>query len=120
MVLSNNSRFLYICNANDNSVSVIDLEKSAVIETLNTALYAEAPAGSTPNGLALSADEEYLYIANADNNCLAVFNVKLPGRSEAKGFIPTGWYPSNVKVIEKTIWVANGKGFTSIGKSHRP
>ena len=120
MILSKSGQYLYVCNANDNSVSVIDLQKKAVIETLNTALYADAPSGSTPNGLALSNDEEYLYIANADNNCLAVFEVENPGRSQAKGFIPTGWYPTNVKVVGKTIWVTNGKGLTSLPNPKGP
>ncbi|TDH28647.1 hypothetical protein EXU57_00790 [Segetibacter sp. 3557_3] len=120
MVLSKNGRYLYVCNANDNTVSLIDLEKGAVIETLNTALFADAPAGSTPNGLALSANEEYLYIANADNNCLSVFEVEHPGKSVSKGFIPTGWYPTNVKVINKQIWVTNGKGLTSLPNPRGP
>lgn len=120
MVLSKNGRFAYVCNGNENTVSVIDLNKSAVIETLNTALYPDAPNGSTPNGLALSADDKTLYIANATNNCLAVFNVATPGMSKAEGFIPVGWYPTSVKVIGKNIWVANGKGFTSMANPHGP
>ncbi len=120
MVLSKNGRYLYVCNGNENTVSVIDLNKNAVIETLNTALYADAPNGSTPNGLALSADEKTIYIANATNNCLAVFDVSKPGLSKAKGFIPAGWYPTSVKVIGKNIWVANGKGFTSMANPLGP
>lgn len=120
MVLTKNNTFLFVCNANDNTVSVIDLNKNAIIETLNTALYADAPSGSTPNGLALSADEKRLYIANADNNCLAVFDVSKPGSSVAKGFIPTGWYPTSVKVVGKNIWVANGKGFSSMANPWGP
>jgi YVTN family beta-propeller protein len=120
MVLSNNERYLYVCNGNENTVSVIDMNKNAVIETLNTALYADALNGSTPNGLALSADQKTIYIANATNNCLAVFDVSKPGLSKAKGFIPVGWYPTNVKVIGKNIWVANGKGFTSMANPQGP
>lgn len=120
IITSRNGRYLYVCNANDNSVSVIDVEKQAVIETLNTALYADAPSGSTPNGLALSEDQHTLYIANADNNCLAVFDVSAPGASTSKGFIPVGWYPTSVKVINKKIWVANGKGYTSMANPYGP
>ncbi len=91
MVLTANGRYLYVCNSNDNTVSVIDLSKNAVIETLNTALYADALTGSTPNAVALSKDEKTLYIANADNNWLTVFNVSTQGQRKSKGFIPTGW-----------------------------
>ncbi len=118
--LSKNGKYLFVANANDNSVSVIDLTAKRVVETLNTALYPDAPNGSTTNGLALSADEKTLYIANADNNCLAVFDVSMPGSSKSKGFIPVGWYPTNVKVIGHKIYVANGKGFSSMANPYGP
>lgn len=113
MTITKDGRYLFSANANDNSVSVIDLKARKVLETLNTALYPNAPAGSTPNGLALTADGKQLLIANADNNCLAVFDVSKPGRSQSLGFIPTGWYPTSVKVVGKKVLVANGKGMAS-------
>src|SRR5262249_40222694 len=100
-------------NAQDNSVSVIDLQKQSVIETLDAALYPGSPSGSTSNALALSEDEKTLYVANADNNCLAVFDVSKPGSSFSRGFIPVGWYPTALTVNGKKVFVANGKGFTS-------
>lgn len=118
--ISKNGQYIFVANANDNSVSVIDLKKQKVAETLNAALYPDAPNGSTTNGVALSADEKTLYIANADNNCLAVFDVSKPGSSKSKGFIPVGWYPTCVKVIGKKIFVANGKGFTSLPNPKGP
>ena len=120
LCLNKNGKYLFVANANDNSVSVIDLQQRKVIETLNTALYADAPNGSTTNGLALSEDEKTLYIANADNNCLAVFDVSEPGHSKSKGFIPVGWYPTCVKVIGKKIFVTNGKGFSSMANPYGP
>jgi len=118
--LSSNGKYLYAANANDNSVSVIDVVHQKVIETLNAALFPNAPSGSTSNGVALSPDEKTLYIANADNNCLAVFDVSKPGFSLSKGFIPVGWYPTNVKAIGKKIFVSNGKGFTSMANPKGP
>jgi YVTN family beta-propeller protein len=120
LLLTQNGKYLFVANANDNSVSVIDIKQRKILEVLNAALYPDAPSGSTSNGLALSTDEKTLYIANADNNCLAVFDVSNPGFSKSKGFIPTGWYPTNVKVIGKKIYVSNGKGFFITGKSLRP
>jgi YVTN family beta-propeller protein len=114
LCLTKNGKYLYVANANDNSVSVINVAQRKVIETFNTALYPDAPNGSTTNGLALSVNEKTLYIANADNNCLAVFDVTKPAASSSKGFIPTGWYPTSVKVIGRKIYVANGKGFSSL------
>lgn len=115
--LSQNGTYLYVANANDNSVSVINIKQRKVLETLNAALYADAPTGSTTNSVALNDDEKTLYIANADNNCLAVFNVSVPGKSVSKGFIPLGWYPTCVRVAGNKIFVANGKGFTSMANA---
>ena len=115
-----NGKYLFVANANDNSVSVIDIKNAKVIETLSSSLFAAAPPGSTTNAVALSGDEKTLYIANADNNCVAVFDVSKPGFSQSKGFIPVGWYPTCVKVIGKKIWVTNGKGFSSLANPNGP
>jgi YVTN family beta-propeller protein len=120
LLLNKRGTILFVANANDNSVSVIDAKQKKVLEVLNAALYPDAPQGSASNGLALSDDEKTLYIANADNNCLAVFDVSKPGFSSSKGFIPTGWYPTNVKVIGKKIFVSNGKGFESYANPYGP
>ncbi|HMH20202.1 MAG TPA: beta-propeller fold lactonase family protein [Puia sp.] len=120
LCLTKNDRTLFVANANDNSVSVIDVQNRKVLETLNAALYSDAPSGSTTNALALSENEKTLYVANADNNCLAVFDVSQPGSGRSKGFIPVGWYPDAVRVTGKKIWVANGKGLSSMPNPDGP
>lgn len=120
LILNKSGKYLFVANANDNSVSVIDTRLQKVIEVISAALFPTKLTGSTTNGLALSADEKTLYIANASNNCLAVFNVSTPGKSSSMGFIPTGWYPTNVRVIGKKIFVANGKGFSSMANPRGP
>ncbi|HXD78082.1 MAG TPA: beta-propeller fold lactonase family protein [Puia sp.] len=120
MCLTRNGRWLFVANANDNSVSVIDLRNRKVVETLNAALYPGSLPGSTTNALALSGDEKTLYVANADNNCLAVFDVSKPGGGLSKGLIPVGWYPTAVQVIGDKIWVANGKGMSSMANPFGP
>ncbi len=120
MCITADGNWLFVANANDNNVSVIDTRAGRVVETLNSALYPDSPSGSTTNGVALSRDEKTLYIANADNNCLAVFDVTVPGRSKGKGFIPTGWYPTSVRVSGDRILVTNGKGMTSLPNPYGP
>lgn len=120
IIQNRTGKYLFVANASDNSVSVIDAKARKVIEVISTALYPTRLSGSTTNGLALSEDEKTLYVANADNNCLAVFNVSNPGKSSSKGFIPTGWYPTNVRVAGKKIFVSNGKGFTSMANPDGP
>ncbi len=120
LLLSKTGAYLFVANANDNSVSVIKTATKKVVESFSTTLYPTRLTGSTTNGLALSADEKTLYIANADNNCLAVFDVTTPGKSHSKGFIPVGWYPTNVKTIGAKILVANGKGYSSMANPQGP
>ena len=113
MLLSPDGKLLYVCNSNDNSVSVIDLQTKRVIETLDAAMYPNSPSGSTSNSLALDSKTNTLFIANANNNCVAVFDVDVKGKSFSKGFIPVGWYPTSVRFVDGKLWVANGKGMTS-------
>ena len=111
LCLTSNGRILYVANANDNTVSVVDVVASKVLETLNSAIYPGSLTGSTTNGVALSANEKTLYVANADNNCLAVFDVRSPGAATSMGYIPTGWYPTCVRVIGKKYICCQWKGF---------
>ena len=120
LCISHNGKLLFVSNANDNTVSVIDLKKSTVLETLNTSVHPTQLSGTTSNSVAISNDDKTLYVANADNNCLAVFDVSKAGASYSLGFVPTGWYPSVVRVIDKKLFVANGKGFSSLPNPYGP
>jgi len=103
---------LFVACASSNSVSVVDMKRGIVTETIITSLFPNAPEGSTPDALAIAPDGETLYVANADNNCVAVVDIKAPSRSQVKGYIPTGWYPTSVAVTPdgKTLLVGVGKG----------
>lgn len=120
LCLSRNGKYLYVANANDNTVSVIDLKHSKVLETLNTAVFPTQLSGTTSNSVALANDGKTLYVANADNNCLAAFDVSTPGSSKSLGYVPTGWYPSVVRVIDSKLYVANAKGLSSLPNPHGP
>jgi YVTN family beta-propeller protein len=120
LLLDKKGKFLYVADANDNAVSVVNTATRKIVETISTALYPTRLTGSTSNGLALSQSGKTLYIANADNNCLAVFDVTVPGSSKSKGFIPVGWYPTNVKMLGNKILVSNGKGFSSMANPKGP
>ena len=120
LVLTKDGKYLFVAHGNDNTVSVIETATHIKIETLSASLYPDSPIGTTPNGLALNTDETKLFIANADNNCLAVFDIADKGKSKSLGFIPTGWYPTAVKLIGDKIFVANGKGFSSLPNPKGP
>jgi DNA-binding beta-propeller fold protein YncE len=116
MLLGPGGKVLYVANANENTVTVHDLEqRGKAVATIGTAIDPRAPAGCTPNALALTPDGAMLLVANADTNDIAAINVTEPKESTPLGFIPTGWYPTCVRVARdgKTIWIANGKGVSS-------
>ncbi len=98
--------------ANSNQVAVIDTLRGMVTETIFTALFPNAPEGSTPDAVAISPDGQKLFVANADNNCIAVVDISVPSRSQVQGFIPTGWYPTSVAVTPdgRRLLVGVGKG----------
>jgi DNA-binding beta-propeller fold protein YncE len=122
MIITKNDRRLFVTDANNNSVSVVDLKKGKETERINTALKPDIPFGSTPNAVSFNGDESVLFIANADNNYLAVFNISEPGESKSLGFIPVGWYPTSVKYLKgkNELLVANGKGLSSLPNPHGP
>ena len=103
---------LFVACASSNNVYVIDTKTGTVQETIFTALFPRAPEGSTPDALCIAPDGESLFVANADNNCIAVIDVEHPRRSEVRGFIPTGWYPTAIAITpdEKHLLVGVGKG----------
>jgi YVTN family beta-propeller protein len=131
MILSPKGRFLYVANANGDTVSAIDTNSEVVVETIDCRPEARFPFGSGVNALALSPGGRTLYVTNATNNCLAVIALagkarELPegdpaGKSILRGLIPTAWYPGAVLVSAdgKKLFVANVKGVGSLA-SFRP
>lgn len=103
---------VFVANANENRVAVVDPATARTVEWLSTAADPDAPAGDTPNGLALDDSTGRLYVANAGANHVAVFDVHEPGDSRAIGYIPVGWYPTAVRrsAVNGMLVVANGKG----------
>ena len=106
---------IFVACASSDCVSVIDTRRGIVVETIHTALFPRAPEGSTPDALAIAPDGKTLFVANADNNDVAVIDVAAPGRSQVKGFIPTGWYPTAVAVSPdgKQLLIGVGMGLRS-------
>lgn len=122
ILLTKDGSHLFAANANNNSVSVVNLKTDKVTETINSALSPDVPYGSTTNAVCFNKDESVLYVANADNNYLALFDISEPDRAKSLGFIPVGWYPTAVKfdAASGQILVANGKGLTSMANPEGP
>jgi YVTN family beta-propeller protein len=110
---------LFVANGNRNTVSVIDVATSRAVEEIDVGLRPSDLPGTTPNALSLDPSGKTLYVANADNNSLAVVDVSKPGHSAARGFIPTGWYPTAVTFAAGKLVAANGKGVASEANAAR-
>ncbi len=122
MIISANGKFLYTANANGETVSVISTATDTVCETIPTSPAPGKLAASSPNGLALSPDGNTLYVTLGGDNAIEVLQLGAGiGGSASKtaiaGLIPTAWFPLAVRTGQdgKTLYVANSKGFGSIG-----
>ena len=128
MAVSPNGGFLYVANANSDSVSIIDTHMDKVVETVLCRPETRLPFGSGCNAVAVSPDGATLYVASGTNNCIAVVRLAAgssygdgagrPAASAVAGLIPTGWYPGAVLLSPdgKTLYVANVKGHGSISQ----
>ncbi|MEP6668433.1 MAG: beta-propeller fold lactonase family protein [Chthoniobacter sp.] len=122
MILSKDTKRLFVANANRNTVSVLDTANGHLIETLLAELTPNAPPGNTPNSLALSPEGDRLFVANANINTISVFDISTSGKSRSLGFIPVGWYPTSVRISRdgKSLYVVNGKGESSLPNPNGP
>jgi DNA-binding beta-propeller fold protein YncE len=114
LLLSRDGR-LFVSNGGLNAVTVLSTADGRALEVLSSAMDAGDPPGSTPDSLALSRDGRTLYVANASNNNVAVFDVSRPGSARPLGFIPTGWYPTGVRLAadDRRLLVLSARGVRS-------
>ena len=118
--LSANSHYAYVADANDNTVSVVDLKRRSTIARVSTSVRPDSPEGSTTNSVTLTADNWYLLAANADNNAITVMKWQNPRHPRPVGFIPVGWYPTKVISLKnRNVLVLNGKGGRSLPNPKR-
>ncbi|WP_407692538.1 beta-propeller fold lactonase family protein [Ramlibacter aquaticus] len=117
MVLNKAQSVLYVASDNADVVSVVDTAKNVVTASIPTlaptSVLTAAQArykGASPDGLALSPDEKTLYVTNRGTNSLAVISLASTPAA-VTGLIPTGWYPSDVRVSAdgSRLYVSNAK-----------
>lgn len=123
MIVNPGGTQLFVVNANDDTVSVIDLKANKVMETISVRPAINLPFGSQPSALAISPDGKRIYVANAGNNAVAVVKLgKAAGvaggeeRSSITGYIPVGWMPGALQISPdgRRLYVANVRGLGSI------
>lgn len=85
VVVDGQSRFAYVTNGGDNSVSVVDLAEGRIVAAIGT--------GASPHGLRLSPNGREIYVANTGDDTVSVIDVSR--RSEVAR-IPVGRAPAQV------------------------
>ena len=117
MAVSPSGRYLAVANAASDTLSVIDLPRERVAETIWVRRNAAELFGAAPNALAFDASGRTLYVCNGSQNAIAVVAFE-PGRSRMTGLIPVGWYPGAIAhdARRHALYVANIKGIGSTRK----
>ena len=115
MLFSKDSKTLYVADANNDAVSVIDVASNTEKNRINLLPFKGSQFSSYPSALTLSPDGNTLYVAMSGLNAVDVVDVS-PQANKAqplKGMIPTGWYPSSVALSPdgKNLYVASAKGY---------
>lgn len=115
IVSSPDQHFVYVANGNSDYISVIDVKKEKVIDSIEAGLFSKHYAyyGSSPNALMIDSSGKTLFVANGMDNAIAVIKLgknvssKGIGKTEVKGFIPTEAYPSGIALINQRLFVTN-------------
>lgn len=117
MALAPSGRYLVVANAASDTLSVIDVPRERVAETIWVRRNAAELFGAAPNALAFDASGRTLYVCNGSQNAIAVVAFD-PGRSRLTGLIPVGWYPGAIAhdARRHALYVANIKGIGSTRK----
>jgi YVTN family beta-propeller protein len=107
--------YLYICNGNSDYISVIDVRREKLSDSIPVGLFSEGNTynGSSPNALQPDSAGTTLYVANGFDNAICVIRLGTGasstgrGASVVKGYIPTEAYPGGVALLGKALYVAN-------------
>jgi YVTN family beta-propeller protein len=95
---------LYVVNANDDTVSVLDTAQDRVVHTLSLRGN-RTRFGGAPSSCAIDGDR--LYVTMTNINAVAVVDTR---SSRILGSIPTGWYPTKVLVDRDRLFTLSAKG----------
>lgn len=105
MALGSGGKRLYVTNANDDSLSVLDVSGLVPrqVGMVSTHLITHEANGSTPDAVAVDDVHHRLHVANAGDNVIREFQIGTPSATNPTGLtptgaIPTGFYPTSVAV----------------------
>lgn len=93
LALDEPRRRLYVANGNSESISVIDTERIAVVQTISIQPFSQTVRGIAPTAIQVSPDGATVYVACGGINAIAVIDA---ANGKIRGLIPTGWYPNGL------------------------
>lgn len=106
--------YVFISNGNNDNITVLDSKNQKILKHIKLSPEPELSRlrGVIPFGLAVSPNEKRVYVAESGINAIAVIDVE---NLNVIGHIPTGWFPSKLKVSPdgKNLIIANAKGYGS-------
>ncbi|HLK28785.1 MAG TPA: alkaline phosphatase family protein [Puia sp.] len=110
-----NNKFLFITNGNSDYVSIVDIQKEKVIDSISTGLFSRNYSfyGSSPDALLIDDANNTLYVANGMDNAVEVVKLNknisegATNNATIKGYIPTEAYPSGIALINHHLFVTN-------------
>jgi DNA-binding beta-propeller fold protein YncE len=121
LAVSPDRRFVVCANAGSDQLSLIDVARETVVETVWAKHRPSDLFGASPNALAFDETGKRLFVANGTQNAVAVFDFDPDDKGETKleGLIPAGWFPGAIAfdARRKSLYVANIKGLPTLPKT---
>jgi hypothetical protein len=113
-----NGTDVFVANAGDDTVTVLDTTKGKAQRTFNVNPLPGQPFGSSPNAVAM-LDSSHLAVSLGRNNAIGIYELHgKSGNPEFAGLVPTAWYPGRI-IVDKPlnkIVIGNLKGVGALGK----
>ncbi|MER5745708.1 alkaline phosphatase family protein [Streptomyces sp. NPDC002225] len=101
---------LFVTNTATNDVSVVDLRRGEVVQTVATQPWPEASVGYEPDAVTLT-DDGRLLVALGRANAIAVYRYTSPQEPVSYvGLLPTDYFPAEIATVGKEIVVSNTRG----------
>jgi YVTN family beta-propeller protein len=108
VVFAPDGKTAYVANADDDTVSVVNVERRRITRTLSVRPPEDPGFGQIPTDVALSDDGQTLFVTCGGGNAIALLAV---GRQiGVQGYLPTSWYPIALSHRAGKLVVANAKG----------
>src|SRR5262249_10947354 len=107
---------LFVANTFDDTVSVIDTTKDAVVQTIETRPWPASNVGYEPTSIAMTSDG-HLLVTLGRANAVAVYQYHGDPQQPVNyiGLLPTDYFPATVATVGDQIVVTNTRGIDARG-----